>query len=96
MDKNNNSKTMLLNINMNTLPLDKQIDLGSMKLIKVDAAFDLYPEIKVDFKWTRDDLIEFYNSKLLIGILEEGELSITDESLESLINYRKGVLSKEN
>lgn len=96
MNKKDNLITMSLEINTNNLTLKNKQELDNMELIAITDVFDLYPLLKTEFKWTEKDLIELYEAKLLIGRRNETLLSVTKESLEALIQYRKEVQARKN
>tara|TARA_B110001469_G_C9587025_1_gene291238 strand:- start:527 stop:721 length:195 start_codon:yes stop_codon:yes gene_type:complete len=63
-----------------------------MDLLTINEVFELFPIVTNQFNWNKEDLMDLFEGKLLIGKINEiGELLISKQSLEKLIEYRKNV-----
>ncbi|MBL1280761.1 MAG: hypothetical protein COA33_010830 [Fluviicola sp.] len=101
MDKNNLLEQKRLKTLGNSVPLYKNKELHKMKLLTLDKIYEEYPKVKTDLKWTREDIIVFFESKILLGkfdpesSVKQEDLLIESDSLEGLINSHKNISNPE-
>ncbi|MBL4625865.1 MAG: hypothetical protein JKY42_12110 [Flavobacteriales bacterium] len=85
----------------NSVPLDKNKELHTMKLLTLDKIYEEYPKVKTDLKWTKEDIVVFFESKILLGkfdpesSVKHEDLLIESDSLEGLISYHKNISNPE-
>jgi hypothetical protein len=92
MKKNNILTDLPLKLNGNFLSLKEHQHTIPMELLTINKVFELFPEVKNTFNWSKEDFVDLFEGKLLIGkVDDEGELLISKESLVRLIEYRKNV-----
>ncbi len=79
----------------NSIPLGKNDQNNDMNLIKLDELILKYPELNQVLGWTKEDLIVFYEGKLLLGreTVEDDKtvLYISEDSLKRLMEYHKSL-----
>ena len=78
---------------MNSLSLNQIKELRKMKLLSLDKIYEQYPKVKNDLKWSKEDIIAFFEGKLLRGKFDpesstkQEDLLIESDSLEKLMEY---------
>lgn len=79
----------------NSIPLDRNEESNDMNFLKLDELILKYPELTQVLGWTKEDLIVFYEGKLLLGREtvedEKTVLYISEDSLKRLMEYHKSL-----
>lgn len=100
MDKNNLLRCFR-NCNEISVPFESNDNQNDRMFLTVKQIFETYPFLKSEMNWTEEDIVVFYESKLLIGQFCKTEedpkvLLIEKVSLENLIDYHRSLNSAEN
>lgn len=78
-----------------SIPLHKNDEYDDMNLLKLDELILKYPELNSILGWGKEDLIVFYEGKLLLGreVVEDGNTVyyISENSLKRLMEYHKSL-----
>jgi len=79
----------------NSIPLDTTQENNDMNFLKLEELFSKYPELEKDLGWSKDEIVNFYEGKLLLGEQrsEDGKtvLHVSEEHLKRLIEYHKSL-----